>query len=85
MLVPLNVPGILFSAPHYSEWLTAVFCDSTTYFGEVTRLPDLVIIMSTKTTVFDDHLAVRDSAKMLIPTIGICDSNADPRLVRALL
>jgi len=66
---------------HTKEWLTAVFCDSTTYFGEVTRLPDLVIVMSTKTTVFDDHLAVRDSAKMLIPTVGICDSNADPRLV----
>jgi len=66
---------------HTKEWLTAVFCDSTSYFGEVTRLPDLVIVMSTKTTVFDDHLAIRDSAKMLIPTIGICDSNADPRMI----
>jgi len=66
---------------HTKEWLTDIFCDSTNYFGEVTRLPDLVILMSMKTTVFDDHLAIRDSAKMLIPTLGICDSNVDPRLI----
>lgn len=66
---------------HTKEWLTDIFCDSTNYFGEVTRLPDLVLVLSTKTTVFDDHLAVRDAAKMLIPTVGVCDSNADPRLI----
>jgi len=66
---------------HTKEWLTRVLCDSTNYFGAVTRLPDLVILLSTKTTVFDDHLAVRDTAKMLIPTVAICDSNSDPRLV----
>jgi len=66
---------------HTKEWVTDIFTESTRYYGEVTRLPDLVIVMSTKTTVFDDHLAVRDSAKMLIPTVGICDSNADPRLI----
>jgi len=66
---------------HTKEWLTKVLCDSTKYFGAVTRLPDLVIILSTKTTVFADHLAVRDAAKMLIPSVAICDSNSDPRLV----
>ena len=61
--------------------MTKVLCDSTNYFGAVTRLPDLVIVMATKTTVFADHLAVRDAAKMLIPSVAICDSNSDPRLV----
>ena len=62
-----------------------MLCDSTNYFGAVTRLPDLVIILSTKTTVFADHLAVRDAAKMLIPSVAVCDSNSDPRLVSFLV
>jgi len=66
---------------HTKEWMTKVLCDSTNYFGAVTRLPDLVIVMATKTTVFADHLAVRDAAKMLIPSVAVCDSNSDPRLV----
>jgi len=66
---------------HTKDWLTKVLCDSTNYFGSVTRLPDLIIALSTKTTVFADHLAIRDAAKMLIPSVAVCDSNSDPRLV----
>jgi len=63
------------------EWIQKVLCDSTLFYGDVTRLPDLIVLLNTKTTVFEEHGAVQDAAKMLIPTIAICDSDTDPRLI----
>lgn len=57
------------------RWVNAVFTEPAKIFGTVTRLPDLVILLSTP------HGAVTMAAKMLIPTIGICDTNADPTLI----
>ncbi|KAH9281897.1 28S ribosomal protein S2, mitochondrial [Echinococcus granulosus] len=62
-------------------WGGGVFTDSTNFFGATTRLPDLIIMLNTVNPVGFDHVAVRDAAKMLIPTVGIVDSNCDPRLV----
>lgn len=31
--------------------------------------------------VFDQHKAVRDAAKMLIPTVGVVDTCCDPNLL----
>lgn len=44
-------------------------------------LPDLCIFLTTLNTVMTQHTAIRDSAKMNIPTIGIVDSNCSPDLV----
>ncbi|XP_029649597.1 28S ribosomal protein S2, mitochondrial [Octopus sinensis] len=63
------------------EWGGGIFTNSKVMFGAVTRLPDLVIFISTLSTVFEPHTAIRDSAKMCIPTIGIVDTNTDPRLI----
>ena len=38
-------------------------------------------MMSTLDTVLAQHKAVPDAAKMLIPTIGIVDSNCEPNLI----
>ncbi|KAL5106115.1 28S ribosomal protein S2 mitochondrial [Taenia crassiceps] len=62
-------------------WGGGVFTDSANFFGATTRLPDLIIMLNTINPVGFDHVAVRDAAKMLIPTVGIVDSNCDPRLV----
>lgn len=62
-------------------WGGGVFTDSSKFFASTTRLPDLVILLNTVTPIGTDHVAVRDAAKMLIPTVGIVDSNCDPRLV----
>lgn len=44
-------------------------------------LPDLCIFLNTLNTVMSQHTAVRDAAKMNIPSIGIVDSNCNPDLI----
>lgn len=66
---------------HTRFWRGGVFTNATTQFGAVTRLPDLCIFLSTLNTVLMQHVAIRDCAKMGIPTIGIVDSNCNPNLV----
>lgn len=44
-------------------------------------LPDLCIFLNTLNNVMLQHTAVRDAAKMNIPTIGIVDSNCSPDLI----
>lgn len=65
---------------HCREWRNEVFSDSTNVFGAITRLPDLCIFLSTFSG-FRPHRAIKMSAKLLIPTIGICDTNSDPTLI----
>lgn len=62
------------------KWLDAVFTNSTVVFKAVTRLPDLCIVFSAL-NLDKPHMAIKMAAKMLIPTIGICDTNASPTLV----
>lgn len=66
---------------HCRYWRGGIFTNASKQFGAITRLPDLCIFINTQNNVFDQHTAVRDSAKMLIPTIGILDTNCDPRIV----
>ena len=66
---------------HTRFWRGGVFTNSIVQFGAVTRLPDLCIFLSSMNTVLLQHTAIRDSAKMMIPTIAILDSNCNPNLV----
>lgn len=63
------------------RYTSGMFTDAKNILGEAARLPDLVILLSAVTPLAQPHLVVRDAAKMLIPTVGIVDTNADPRLV----
>lgn len=63
------------------RWDSSILADSRNRFGAVTRLPDLIVLFSVIEKANRLHDAVRMSAKMLIPTVGICDTNADPTLV----
>ncbi|XP_054440766.1 small ribosomal subunit protein uS2m [Pteronotus mesoamericanus] len=49
--------------------------------GPGVRLPDLLIFLNTLNNVFEPHVAVRDAAKMNIPTVGIVDTNCNPCLI----
>ncbi|XP_036863624.2 small ribosomal subunit protein uS2m [Manis javanica] len=49
--------------------------------GPLVRLPDLIIFLHTLNNVFEPHVAVRDAAKMSIPTVGIVDTNCNPCLI----
>lgn len=66
---------------HTQSWAPNTFLESTKFFSTFTRLPDLVVFLNTLDNVFDPHPAVVESAKMLIPTIGVVDSSCDPRLI----
>ncbi|XP_044743244.1 28S ribosomal protein S2, mitochondrial [Chrysoperla carnea] len=66
---------------HTRFWRGGVFTNADVQFGAVTRLPDLCIFFNTLNNVLAPHIAVRDAAKMAIPTIGIVDSNCNPNLI----
>lgn len=63
------------------RWVNEVLSDSQTTFAAVTRLPDLIILLSVVEKVNELHSAVTMAAKLLIPTVGVCDTNADPTLI----
>lgn len=63
------------------RWDGRILSESTKIFQAVTRLPDLIVLFSVLEKVNELHGAVTMSARMLIPTVGICDTNADPTLV----
>lgn len=66
---------------HTRFWRGGVFTNANVQFDAVTRLPDLCIFFSTLNNIMSQHTAVRDAAKMNIPSIGIIDSNCNPDLI----
>ena len=66
---------------HARYWYGGVLTNANMEFGPATRLPDLVIFLNTLNTILEQHMAVGDSAKMLIPSVGIVDTNCDPTLI----
>uniref|UniRef100_A0A1I8GUD9 Ribosomal_S2 domain-containing protein n=2 Tax=Macrostomum lignano TaxID=282301 RepID=A0A1I8GUD9_9PLAT len=62
-------------------WVDQAVTDAATYFDTATRLPDLAVFLSCMSPVMLPHPAIAACAKVMIPTVGICDSNSDPRLV----
>lgn len=63
------------------RWNTRVLTDSHKEFGSVVRLPDLVVLFTSVDIADSTHEAISNSAKMLIPTVAVCDTNANPTLV----
>ncbi|XP_067138075.1 small ribosomal subunit protein uS2m isoform X2 [Centruroides vittatus] len=63
------------------NWYTGVFTNSTKMFSNVTRLPDVVVFLNTLNNVLETHTCVHECAKMLIPSIGIVDTNCSPNLI----
>jgi small subunit ribosomal protein S2 len=66
---------------HCRYWLGGTFTDSVSKFGTLTRLPDLCVFLNTLNNVFLKHIGITDCAKMMIPAVGVVDSNCDPALV----
>ncbi|XP_012062026.1 PREDICTED: 28S ribosomal protein S2, mitochondrial [Atta cephalotes] len=62
-------------------WRQGLFPNSRNQFKAMTRLPDLCIFLSTLDTVMTEHTAVRHTAKMCIPSVGIVDTNCNPNLI----
>nr|CAG4648460.1 EOG090X0P1V [Moina brachiata] len=66
---------------HAREWNSFLFTNSEKIYQGVTRLPDLLILLSTLNPLMQEHTAVRDAAKLCIPTVGIVDTNSNPNLI----
>uniref|UniRef100_A0A0K8T184 Small ribosomal subunit protein uS2m n=1 Tax=Lygus hesperus TaxID=30085 RepID=A0A0K8T184_LYGHE len=66
---------------HTRYWRLGMLTNSSMMFGAMTRLPDLIIVLNTLTTVLDEHLAITEAAKMAIPVVGIVDTNCNPNLI----
>lgn len=66
---------------HTRFWRGGILTNANVQFRAVTRLPDLCIFLNTLNNVMTQHAALKDSAKMSIPTIGVVDSNCNPNLV----
>uniref|UniRef100_A0A915PV52 Small ribosomal subunit protein uS2m n=1 Tax=Setaria digitata TaxID=48799 RepID=A0A915PV52_9BILA len=66
---------------HIRGWKQDTLLNAKTLFGAPVRLPDTIIFLSALTSILETHPAIREAAKMVIPTVGIVDSNADPTYI----
>lgn len=66
---------------HTRNFRKGTMLNSSNMFGGVIRHPDLIIFTSTLNTVLATHQLVFEAAKLLIPTIGIVDTNSDPTII----
>ncbi|XP_067833699.1 small ribosomal subunit protein uS2m-like [Heptranchias perlo] len=66
---------------HTRYWQGGLLTNAHVQYDTGVCLPDLIIFLHTLNNVFEQHVAVRDSAKMNIPTVGIVDSNCNPSLI----
>lgn len=66
---------------HTRYWQGGLLTNAQVQYGRGVRLPDLIIFLSTLSNVFQPHTAVRDAAKMNIPTVGVVDTNCNPCLI----
>ncbi|XP_034566240.1 28S ribosomal protein S2, mitochondrial [Notolabrus celidotus] len=66
---------------HTRYWQGGLLTNAPVQYGPGVRLPDLIVFLSTLNNVFQQHVGIRDAAKMNIPTVGLVDSNCNPSLV----
>lgn len=66
---------------HTRYWQGGLLTNANIQYGPGVRLPDLVVFLSTLNNVFQQHVGIRDAAKMNIPTVGVVDSNCNPSLL----
>ncbi|XP_075295221.1 small ribosomal subunit protein uS2m [Opisthocomus hoazin] len=66
---------------HTRYWQGGLLTNAHIQLGAGVRLPDLLIFLSSLNNVFEPHVAIRDAAKMNIPTVGVVDTNCNPCLI----
>ncbi|KAK3788211.1 hypothetical protein RRG08_041217 [Elysia crispata] len=62
---------------HCRPWQRGTFTNSSSLFGTLPIYPELCIFLGTQDTVFETHRGVTEASKLLIPTVGIVDTNCD--------
>ncbi|XP_007431966.2 28S ribosomal protein S2, mitochondrial [Python bivittatus] len=66
---------------HTRYWQGGLLTNAPIQYRAGIRLPDLLIFLNTFNNVFEPHLAIRDAAKMNIPTVAVVDTNCNPSLI----
>ena len=66
---------------HTREWKRGSFTNAGVQYGMGSRLPDLMIFLHTLNNLFSQHTGIVEGAKLNIPTIGVVDTNCNPRLI----
>lgn len=66
---------------HTRYWRYGTFINAAISYKMPIRFPDLCILLNTHDNAIRQHSCVKESAKVLIPTIGIVDSNVNPTLI----
>ncbi|ETE60773.1 28S ribosomal protein S2, mitochondrial, partial [Ophiophagus hannah] len=66
---------------HTRYWQGGLLTNAPIQYSAGVRLPDLLIFLTTFNNVFEPHLAIRDAAKMSIPTVAVVDTNSNPSLI----
>ncbi|XP_029142900.1 28S ribosomal protein S2, mitochondrial-like [Protobothrops mucrosquamatus] len=66
---------------HTRYWQGGLLTNARIQYGAGVRLPDLLILLNTFNNVFEPHLAIRDAAKISIPTVAVVDTNSNPSLI----
>lgn len=66
---------------HTRYWQGGLLTNAHIQYGSGVRLPDLIVFLHTLNNVFEPHVAVRDAAKMNIPTVGVVDTNCNPSII----
>ncbi|XP_074871486.1 small ribosomal subunit protein uS2m [Carettochelys insculpta] len=66
---------------HTRYWQGGLLTNAPVLYGTGVRLPDLLIFINTLNNVFEPHVAVRDAAKINIPTVGVVDTNCNPSII----
>ena len=62
---------------YYFSFLAGIFTNASNIFGTLPILPELCVFLHTQDSVFEPHRAIVESAKLLVPSIGVCDTNSD--------
>ena len=63
--------------PFVARWLPGTLTNFHTLIGSVRYFPNLIVFLSAGSS----GVAIREAYKVGVPTVAICDSNADPRMV----
>lgn len=66
---------------HCRFWKGGLLTNIERLFSNLTRYPDVVIFVHTQNSIGNEHTAVTECGKMLIPTVGIVDSNCNPTFI----
>ncbi|OAF71297.1 hypothetical protein A3Q56_00939 [Intoshia linei] len=66
---------------HCHLWRNTTFTNSTNKFGFFVRLPDVVILLGSNFSVYEQHSVVKEAAKLNIPLVGVVDSDSDPSYI----